>query len=693
MKFTGFQIKNYKCIGDSGYVKVDPRITTLIGKNESGKTSIFTALWKSLNVAGVTFDRLYDYPRDRYIRDRSDVQEVTLLSFELSEEEVRELGAHLLRDPADIPRRITVTTSYLGEEGVRSTLAFEATPPLLAAGTGAPAAPPAPAEADRSALVPPNDARADRPDEAPADPTAIWLHHPAEFNEPEEGEPAGRPSEVAVPRPEAGPGTTGPAASAPLPEAHPLAEAKPDDMEERAREWVTAALPTFIYFSDYDRLEGRIHLPTYLVRRRAADPKVRTQSVLFAWSGLDPEEILELSRDKQDAEGDEEYLRRRETRDTLLETAAFSLTGDWDTWWKEKRHRLHFGVEGEDLVLKVSDQHSNFPVPFHERSEGFQWFFSFYLVFLSESERAHGDAILLLDEPGLHLHPMLQSELTGFFQRISDGNQLLYSTHLPYLIDAHHLERIRTVHLAGGETRTTRVANEIRPADHLDTLSPLQSALGPATVQTLLLGRRPITLEGTADFWLLRALNECLDADERRPLFDRDTVLIPAGGRERLIPLAFVVLAASGADRSVVLLDSDREGQKQAAHLRDVLGEDAPILLVGDLLNHPGATIEDLVPRDVYAEAAQPGRSTYPLDDSERAAGSNLEAVAGLFERNGIGRFGKAERARAALALTDAWNRDPSSVPQPTRERARRLVDAIDRYLARLPTAPEPGRR
>lgn len=36
------------------------------------------------------------------------------------------------------------------------------------------------------------------------------------------------------------------------------------------------------------------------------------------------------------------------------------------------------------------------------RSAGLQRFLSFYLIFLVESEGAHGGAILLLDEPGLN---------------------------------------------------------------------------------------------------------------------------------------------------------------------------------------------------------------------------------------------------------------------------------------------------
>jgi hypothetical protein len=50
-------------------------------------------------------------------------------------------------------------------------------------------------------------------------------------------------------------------------------------------------------------------------------------------------------------------------------------------------------------------------IELESRSKGFQWFFSFYLVFLVESDLEHRDAILLLDEPGIHLHMTAQAEL------------------------------------------------------------------------------------------------------------------------------------------------------------------------------------------------------------------------------------------------------------------------------------------
>lgn len=680
MQLVGFRVTRYKVIHDTGHIKVDPRVTTFVGKNESGKTSLFTALWKSLNVAGVTFDRLYDYPRSLYTQDRLERRDVTALEFELSDGEVEELLAELPRQPVEAPRRLTCTTSYDGEQGVRRRLAFS--PPLAAppGGSGTrDAAQAAAAIADADGETPEPVRRALAGVQAAAD-----RELPAT-----EGVAAVRAFLEAVDHwLEADPVRASAISEQRACLVDFLAEAARPDLEEQARAWALARLPTFIYFSDYDRLVGRIHLPSYLNRRSQSDPGVRTQSVLFEWSGLDPDELLALSRARDDGEPDDAFLRRREVLDTLLDTAAFTLSGDWATWWREKQHRLHFSMEGEDLVLKVSDLHNRYPVPFEERSKGFQWFFSFYLVFLAESRRAHGGAVLLLDEPGLHLHPHLQNELIGLFERIADDNQLLYSTHLPFLIDANRMERIRTVYLSGTEPRSTRVSNEIRPADHRDTLSPLQCALGPAAVHTLLLGKRPVIVEGTTDFWILQALNDCLLSGDQIPLLHRDAILVPAGGRSRLIPLAFVTLAAPGQHRAVVLLNSNREGLEEAARMRDVFGDDVPLLAVGDLLDCPGATIEDLIPRDVYAEAARQGRFDAPLNDSERAAGTNIDAVAQLFRRVGLGDFDKAEQAKAALALTDSWSRDPSTVPEATREKVIDFAESLNRYLDRLFASP-----
>ena len=85
------------------------------------------------------------------------------------------------------------------------------------------------------------------------------------------------------------------------------------------------------------------------------------------------------------------------------------------------------------------------------RSTGLQWFLSFYLVFLVERADAHDDAILS-DEPGLSLHPLAQRDLSEFFEGLAKDNQLLYTCHSPFLVDADRLNRARKVYVDAAGT-------------------------------------------------------------------------------------------------------------------------------------------------------------------------------------------------------------------------------------------------
>ena len=63
MKLTSVQIRNYKCIEDTGSFSVAD-VTALVGKNESGKTAVLTAIEKlnAVTKARGNFSPL-DYPR------------------------------------------------------------------------------------------------------------------------------------------------------------------------------------------------------------------------------------------------------------------------------------------------------------------------------------------------------------------------------------------------------------------------------------------------------------------------------------------------------------------------------------------------------------------------------------------------------------------------------------------------------
>lgn len=78
-----------------------------------------------------------------------------------------------------------------------------------------------------------------------------------------------------------------------------------------------------------------------------------------------------------------------------------------------------------------------------ERSLGFRWFFSFLLFTLYRpNKQVNRASLFLLDEPASNLHAGAQIQLLNSFPRIaSDGSQVIYSTHSHYLINPEWLDQ------------------------------------------------------------------------------------------------------------------------------------------------------------------------------------------------------------------------------------------------------------
>jgi predicted ATP-dependent endonuclease of OLD family len=67
MELLDVQIAHYRSVEDSGVFPVDPDVTCLVGKNESGKTAILQALRRLNPLEDVKFVVTEDYPR-RYLQ-------------------------------------------------------------------------------------------------------------------------------------------------------------------------------------------------------------------------------------------------------------------------------------------------------------------------------------------------------------------------------------------------------------------------------------------------------------------------------------------------------------------------------------------------------------------------------------------------------------------------------------------------
>lgn len=112
MKLIKTQLRRYRSIEDGGDFDVEPDVTCLVGKNESGKTAVLQAMYKSHAVDKAKFDIGLDYP-SRLTREKrgSDAITVSILTYELDDHDVHaaeeEFGKGVLSS-----RRFSVTAGY-----------------------------------------------------------------------------------------------------------------------------------------------------------------------------------------------------------------------------------------------------------------------------------------------------------------------------------------------------------------------------------------------------------------------------------------------------------------------------------------------------------------------------------------------------------------------------------------------------
>ena len=164
------------------------------------------------------------------------------------------------------------------------------------------------------------------------------------------------------------------------------------------------------------------------------------------------------------------------TRNQLVNRAGSVVTAEIRRLWKDRALKVRFNLDGQYLDTLVSDPNGAYEVEVNleERSRGFQWFFSFYVAFFADTQGGQAeDAVLLLDEPGLHLHPHSQADLLAHLEKDFAGNQVIYTTHSPFMVPTHRLDAVRTASLS--ETAGTTVSNAAEGDER--TLFPLKAAL------------------------------------------------------------------------------------------------------------------------------------------------------------------------------------------------------------------------
>src|SRR5579885_2616409 len=348
-------------------------------------------------------------------------------------------------------------------------------------------------------------------------------------------------------------------------------------------------------------------------------------------------------------------------------------------------------IDGTTLNIFAKDKTVGMPVRLNRRSSGFRWHVSFAWKFTHASRGEYKGCILLLEEPGIHLHYSGQRDLLEVFQRLSKSNTILYTTHLASMVDPAYPERVRIVETMGNHATVKKgvVSSQRAPMDVIEL------SLGLTGDMSGLLGtRQTLIVEGGDDALVLHKLSGILRGEGKAHLSDR-IYLWPARGAPKT-PMYAAFAVGQGWD-SGVLLDTDAEGHAAKEKIDDlVLKELAAeqkarfrVLMLGKAagIKKTDAAIEDLFDDQFYLDCVNAAFGVaikfedLPVDGSDMIT-KRVETV--MVQRYGHKELDKRRVMAEILRRFDGWEK-LSDLPKGTAARAEKLFGAINSAFERAP--------
>ena len=588
-------VNKYKSYTTEQEVQLESDVTTLVGKNESGKTAFLEVLAK-LNYftddEDFKFDEVHDYPRSelaRYQRSGEDLK-VVICTFQLDEETIGEINSDLGQGVLTVDN-FNVTSKYKAGrvwyyinsnevkylENLQAKLGFSDT--------------------TKSKLIELKTVK------------AVVEH---EFGEDEEF------SAVVN---------------------HLNSNIVSNDTSKWdshlidayiTKQYISPKLPRFWYFDEYHELPSRVSIDAIrnnTITGELTKKQLETAKALFELAMIDVEELANSTNF-------ESFI-------AALESSSNEITDQIFEYWSTNNNlAIEFKIDQENrpnqlpekiLDIRVKNNRHRITLPLKNRSKGFNWFFSFIVWFSKIQDEKDKNFILLLDEPGLNLHASAQADLLRYINDLSRNYQVVYTTHSPFMVESDALHRVRTVYDSDDGSVISDAIQEKDP----DTLFPLQAALGYDIAQNLFVSKNNLLVEGPADLNYLTYMSNLLENEGREGLRDNITI-VPVGGLDKVT--SFISLLRGSKLKISCLLDSFNNAkgkQRLDGMIQSKIIKDKHVRFFDEFAgdDYDKADIEDMFEKSEYLEIfgeAFPdhkGMTVSDLDDKKPTILLQLKAV------------------------------------------------------------------
>lgn len=459
---------------------------------------------------------------------------------------------------------------------------------------------------------------------------------------------------------------------------------KQNEESDKVLEIIEDRLPVFVLFNNYFKVKPSIHLEHLaerIERNLLEDDKFYDYGniCLLKLLGFTARDLANIgntsSPNKNDIDALKKYRDALDNRTYQLNAASIRLTSEIKSIWNPNPNRpeaekIRISADGQYLKVVVEDE-IGVEIELDQRSEGFQWIVSFFVVFFAEAMDKHKNAILLLDEPGMSLHGLKQRDFRETISRLSETNQTIYSTHSPFLVGPDELDLVRVIELKSRE-EGTKVHTTISSSDPAGLL-PLQEAFGYDLAQSLFAQQRNLILEGLTDYWYVEATSALL-RDAKLENLDERIALVFANSAGKVVYYATILFAHKL--KITALLDSDNAGDQAAKQetLVNTLGNKNILRTKDYCENVPKAEIEDLLRETLIVIVKQEyGKDTKAISDSQPT-----RSIVDIFSSE-VPNFSKYKLAKAYLGWTKT--NDATKLAQTELENWIKLFRTINKNL------------